>query len=329
MSIRLVYSSSNDLSRGPKAPAPRATSTQEDSGLPQDAVYDDLRSQGLEALRSGRMEQAHSHFEAAWRRAQQLGNPTLEDRAFCNQSAVAIELGTPLQNLGPLRRILVARQNIENCRLAAYNIARIYELTKDYKKGLFYARSARDLARLTKKPEAIAACHNMIGNLLLAESYFDEACAEYDRTLGMIGEEPSLRRALILENVGYCRVVQGSPQEGFSLLFESLRMLRRLEAHGFDFYPHLSLCYAYLEAGKPQRAMQHGLRALVGAREMHNDDSVKYALYLLGDAARQSDAPDEAQRYLMELQQSYYPNSPEVVHFLMMVNVRQVINLKA
>ena len=49
-------------------------------------------------------------------------------------------MGRGDSELPRLREILVRNVDPVNCRIAAYNIARHYELTKNYKKSLFYAR---------------------------------------------------------------------------------------------------------------------------------------------------------------------------------------------
>ncbi|MCB1056790.1 MAG: hypothetical protein KDD11_14910 [Acidobacteria bacterium] len=291
--------------------------------------YEMLREQGLEALHAGRFEEAYSLFDQALDRARELGDPSLVDLAFCNRAAVSIEIHDPLEPLTELRSILVARRDLETSRLAAYNIARIYERTKQYKKGLFYARTARDLSELLDRPEWIASSHNRIGNLLLAESYFAEACEEYDLALSLFEPSESVRHAILLENVGYCRVVQGRLDEGFQLLYQALRMLRRLGARGFQAYPHLSLAYAHIEAGRYRDALRHGTRALALAHRVNDTDSIKYSLFLLGEAANLSGAPEEARDYLLQLQRDYYPDSPEIVDFLLVVEIRQLINIKA
>lgn len=291
--------------------------------------YEALREQGLEALNAGRFDEAYSLFDQALERAREIGDPILADLAFCNRAAVSIEIHDPLETLAELRSILVARRDLETSRLAAYNIARIYERTKQYKKGLFYARAARDLSELLQRPEWIASSHNRIGNLLLAESYFSEACEEYDLALRLFEPSESVRRAILLENVGYCRVVQGRLDEGFQLLYQALRTLRRLGARGFQAYPHLSLSYAHIEAGRYRDALRHGTRALALAHQVNDSESIKYALFLLGEAANLSGAPDEARDYLLRLQRDYYPDSPEIVDFLLVVEIRQLINIKA
>lgn len=292
-------------------------------------VYEALREAGLEALNAGHFEEAYRLFDATLETARRLADETLIDRALCNRAAVAIEIHDPKQPLETLRSILSSRSDLENSRLAAYNIARIYERTKQYKKGLFYARTALDLSKLLGRSDWIASSHNRIGNLLLAESYFEQACEEYDRALRLFEPAPSVQRAILLENVGYCRVVQGRVGEGFELLYRSLRMLRRLGASGFQAYPHLSLCYAHIEAGRHRDALRHGTRALAFAHRVSDSESIKYALFLLGEAANLSGDPRGARDYLLRLQRDFYPDAPHIVDFLLAVDIRQMINIKA
>ncbi|MDY7092042.1 MAG: hypothetical protein SX243_03635 [Acidobacteriota bacterium] len=292
-------------------------------------VYESLREAGLDALNGGHFGEAYRLFDEALETARRLGDSTLQDRAFCNRAAVAIEIMDPQEPLQQLRCILTARKDLENSRLAAYNIARIHERTKQYKKGLFYARTALDLSELLGRPDWIASSHNRIGNLLMAESYFEEACTEYDVALRLFEPMPSVQRAILLENVGYCRVVQGRLEEGFELLYRGLRMLRRLKARGFQAYPHLSLCYAHIEAGRHRDALRHGTRALALAHRVSDSESIKYALFLLGEAANLSGDAETARDYLLELQREYYPDSPEIVNFLLAVDIRPLINIKA
>lgn len=291
--------------------------------------YEEIRQEGLKALNNGSLDQAYELFDRAYQLAQRHGDEQLVDRAYCNRAAVAIEVGSPNDYLPALRRILTSHRDLENSRLAAYNIAQIYQLRKDYKKGLFYARIARDLSVQLDKAEWVASSHNRIGNLLLAESYFDEAAQEYERALALFGPELSLQRAILLENVGYCRIVQGHHDEGFRLLFDSLRGLRRLGARGFQVYPHLSLCYAYVEIDRPRHALRHGAHALILAQSFRNQDCSKYAYYLLGQACQLMGARDAARQYLLRLQEHFYPQSPEIVDFLLAVDVHRMINIKA
>src|SRR5947208_224122 len=93
----------------------------------------------------------------------------------------------------------VAQESItpRDVQLAAYNIARHYELTKNYKKSLFYARIALDRARVLGRREWLASTHNLIGNTLLAESHIDPACHEYEEALELAPREPTVARGQI------------------------------------------------------------------------------------------------------------------------------------
>jgi tetratricopeptide (TPR) repeat protein len=288
--------------------------------------YEALRAQGLEALGGTRFQEAFEHFDQAHQWAQQHGDALLRDQAFCSRSAVFIELFPEEEPLPELRRILMRNRDPWSCRLAAYTIARVYDMKQSYKKGLFYARIARDLSYQLDLDEWIASSHNQMGNLLLAESFFDEARAEYKKGLQFLQSSESVQYAYILENIGYCHAIEGDLDRSFPLLFESLRSLRRQSIRSGQAYPHLSLCYAYMEVGKYESALRHGLRALA---LNHNRQTHKNALYLLGQAANLMGDLEQAHDFLWRLHQDHYPDSPQIVDFLMQVDVRPFINLKA
>ena len=88
-----------------------------------------------------------------------------------------------------------------NCRIAAYNIARHYELAKNYKKALFYARIALERSEALGRRDWLASSHNLIGNTLLAESLIEQACAEYEQALELMPAEPTVAHAMILDNL--------------------------------------------------------------------------------------------------------------------------------
>ena len=288
--------------------------------------YEELQRSAREAVAAGHVLRGFELHDHAYQWAQEHGDQLLRDQAFCSRSALSIELFSVDEPLPELRSILMRNQDSWSCRLAAYTIARIYDMKRCYKKGLFYARIARDLSYQMGLDEWIASSHNLMGNLLLAESFFEEAAAEYHKGLSLLDSSETVQYALILENLGYCHAVQGKLDESFPLLFESLRSLRRQGVRSYQAHPHLSLCYAYIEIGKYEAALRHGASALAlqEDRETH-----KNALYLLGEAANLVGDADRARDFLLKLQQEHYPDSPHIVDFLLRVGVRQFINLKA
>src|SRR5215210_3997855 len=108
------------------------------------SIFDDLRERGVQAIEAGRIEEAAVLFNGALAWAREHGDDRQIDLAVCNRAAAAIDLGRGEGELPRLREILMRNADAVNCRVAAYNIARFYELAKSYKKALFYARIARE-----------------------------------------------------------------------------------------------------------------------------------------------------------------------------------------
>lgn len=293
------------------------------------SAFEELRSLGAQAVEAGRLEEAESLFEEALTWARHHGEPNQIDLAVVNRAAAAIDLGHGEGELTRLREILMLGADPVNCRIAAYNIARYYELTKSFKKALFYARIARDRSEHLGRRDWLASSHNLIGNLLLAESFFEEACQEFEQALALSPGGDEFRRALIKDNLGYCYVVSGRIQEGFRLLFESYRSLRRAGACRYAVQPRVSLCFAYLEIGRPERALLCGRTALATAEAEDNIESVKNLLYLLGEAANLQGDLGLARSYFSRLQRDFYPDAGYLPDFLLAIDVRKLINLKA
>ncbi len=292
-------------------------------------VSEILRHEARIARDAGQLEQAESLYRSAQDLAEESGDACAAERAFCGRASIAIELGRSEEFLSGLRQVLMRNRDNENCFLAAYNIARAYEMTKANQKALFYARIARDRAQTLDRLEWQASSHNLIGNLLLAESFFEEACGEYEQALGLVPQDSPVREALIKDNLGYSLVVQKRYAEGFRLLFESYRALRRAGARRYQILPRLSLCFAYLETGRLDRSFYHGRAVLAAAEALGDAESVKNVLYLLGEAANLQGDFDLARSYFHRLQQTYYPNADYLPDFLLAIDIRKLVNLKA
>jgi tetratricopeptide (TPR) repeat protein len=294
-----------------------------------EAAFEELRSRGERAIQAGHLEEAAEILEQALVWAREQGDQRLEDLAVCNRSAVVIELGRGDSELPRLREILLRNNDPAGCRVAAYNIARHYELTKNYKKALFYARITRDRSESLGRRDWLASSYNLIGNTLLAESFVEEACVEYEKALELIPDEPSVARAQILDNLGYCRVLQGRTEEGYTLLYDSLRWLRRLGARRHEISARLDLCFAHLETGRYRHARRQGTLALRLAESLQERDSVKNALYLLGEMANLSEDVATARGYFTRLHRDFYPEAGYLPEFLLAVDVRKLVNLHA
>src|SRR6185295_3285616 len=169
------------------------------------ALFEEIRARGQKALDTGRLEEAVEILQTAVDLAVQEGDGRLIDITRCNRAVALIELNGGASEVPYLREILVRNGDPVGCRLAAYTIARHYEIAKNYKKALFYARIAMDRSRLIGRHDWIASSHNLIADTLLAESFVEEACREYELALELIPEEAASARAQIQDNLGYCR----------------------------------------------------------------------------------------------------------------------------
>lgn len=286
------------------------------------------RVRWTEAVEAGRLDEALALVEEALTWAEADGDQLLRDRAVCNRAAIALELGGGAAHIPALRSLLMRAADPENSYLAAYTIARHHELQKEHSKGLFYARLARDRAASLDESRR-AASLNYIANFLVAESRFEEAIATYGEALALLPSRDSLRGAVIGYNLGYCNVLTGRSQEGLTLLYASLRSLRRRGADGHAMKAQLDLAFALLETARSRHAGRHAARALLLAERFEDADAKKNALYLLGAAAVANGDRVGARRHFERLQQGFYPEADYLPELLLHVDVRELVNLKA
>jgi tetratricopeptide (TPR) repeat protein len=291
-------------------------------------VFEEFRERWHRAVEAGHFEAAEEIIKGALAWAQEHGDSRRIDGAVCALAAVAIQLGRGDGELPRLREILLRNADAGNCRLAAYNISLHYEFAHNFKKSLFYARIACDRALQLGRADWIAYSRNQLGNALLGQSFIDEACLEYQAAAELI-PAPGVWRAIILDNLGYCRVLQKHFAEGYAFLYESLRQLRRFSAERYQVLPHLDLCFGHLETGHYLHARRHGVAAFELAEKFGNAEAMKNALYLLGETANLSGDTEIASGYFNRLQRDYFPESPYLTGFLLAVDVRKLVNLHA
>ena len=286
------------------------------------------RVRWTESVEAGRFEEALTLVEQALTWAESAGEIHLRDRAMCNRAAIALELGCGAIHVPALRALLLRTVDPENTYLAAYTIARHYELQKEHRKGLFYAQLARDRAASLDESRQ-AACQNYMANFLVAESRFEEAIAAYGEALAVLPSQDSLRGAVIGYNLGYCNVLTGRSREGLTLLYRSLRYLLRSGSEGHAMKAQLDLAFALLETAHARPAGRHAACALVLAERLEDGDAKKNALYLLGAAAVATGDRVGARHHFERLQQGFYPEADYLPELLLHVDVRELINLKA
>lgn len=292
------------------------------------ATYEELHKLWQPSIDKGRLDEAGQIIERVLVWAREHADERLIDSVACARAAVLIELRQGDTEVPRLREILLRSNDPANCRMAAYNISMQYEFSRNYKKSLFYARIACDHARQQGRTDWIAYTCNQLGNALLGESFVEEACRNYETAVRLV-PDPGVWRAVMLDNLGYCRVLQRRFAEGYSNLYESLRLLRRFSAERWQVLPLLDLCFAHLETRRYLQAQRQGMAALELAEKIGEADDVKKALYLLGETANLMGDTDAASGYFTRLQRDYFPESPFLPGFLLAVDVRKMVNLHA
>ncbi|MEO8274913.1 MAG: hypothetical protein ABI639_01765 [Thermoanaerobaculia bacterium] len=286
------------------------------------------RARWGECVEAGNLEHALGLVEEALAWAAANDETVLQDRALCNRAAISLELGRGAAQVAALRELLVRSSDAENNYLAAYTIARHYELQKDHRKGLFYAQLARDRAQ-SLDDNRRAASLNYIANFLVAESRFEEGIEMYGEALELLPARDSVRSAVIGYNLGYCKVLTGAGREGLTLLYASLRALIRRGADTHVMKARLDLAFALLETANAHRAGRHAEKALALAERFADASSRKNALYLLGAASVASGDRVGARRHFERLQQGFFPDADYLPEMLLQIDVRGLVNLKA
>ena len=292
--------------------------------------HDEL-ARGITAYQRHEPEAALDAFTRCVEIASERQDQALHDRALSNLVSVQLELELTVDrdSLTELRQVLMRCADPNTACLAAYNIARIYELADDKKKALFYGQLALDHSDKPAAKGWQGACLNLLGNLRLSDSQFEEACTQFERALRYADSLSEVQRAFIIDNLGYCRFVQGRPEEGFELAFNSLRTFLHAGTRDFELYPRLTLCYGYLDVKKYRSALRQGLRALEAAVRIGDVSAHKNAMFLVGEAYNGLGDQNAAWDTFEELQQRYFPDSPHIPTLLMSIDVRSLVNLKA
>ncbi|MCB1035367.1 MAG: tetratricopeptide repeat protein [Acidobacteria bacterium] len=291
--------------------------------------YQELSSEGQRKFSLGQVSEALKDCDAAIECAKAHGDPELVDRAIVNRIGIALEVDASQSDIVALSKVLLRTSSREVRFLAAYNLAWAYKGRRETERAITYAKRALSVAEDLGRSEWRASALNLLGLAYLSSSYFDEAVECFGAGLSLLPGKREKRYATILDNYGYCLVLQGAHRDGFKALLQSLRTLRRLKERWIETAPLISLCFAYLEIGKVRPALRHGLRALKLAEEMADPSSIKAALYLLGESAKQAGDAFAARRYFQRLQESYFPTAPDLIELLMVVDARTMVNLKA
>lgn len=282
----------------------------------------------IAAVGAGTLEAAESLSAEALALAKREASAATVERFECNRANILALIGRGAEAVLAMRKLLMSSQHVDNRFLASYAIAQHHFVRLENERSMFYAKQALRYAEEQASAEHLAWCNNLIGTLQLRESYFQEACVNFEEALKFY--PAGYERAGILANLGYCLAVNGRITLAFRHMVASLRMMNRLKLGAWRRFPHLTLSYAYLEIGRYQRSIEHATKALeISAACPGADEQWKNSLYLLGEAKKISGRDTEAYEHFTLLQKQFYPEQPFIVDVLMATDVRKMINLMA
>ena len=297
------------------------------SGSPE--TFESLREAVREATRRGCFEQALALCDEASEWAEHHGDAHQQDLVVLNRCAVLISCEQLDGVGGVLRRILMRNANPDLRFLAAYNLSRFHHQAREIERGLFYARLALEQAPHTEGVDYLANAHHQISSLLFIDCHFEEARSHYEHALALATGVMGTEHAICISNLGYCEVMLDRHRQGFTRLFESLRLLRRLDSGSWAMLPHLGLSYAYLDIRKLKAARRHAQRALEFAESVQHRDHTMNALYLLGEAEKLCGHELAAFECFSRLQREFHPDHPYLAKLLMSTDIRPLIHLMA
>ncbi len=289
------------------------------------------RRDALAHLERGEFAAALACYDTALASAREAADPAFVDWMFVCRAAAAAELGPAEAELVELKRILLRTRDEQTAFRAAYSAAYVYEQKKDRAKAMFYARLAQRHAAAIGDVRLVSSCENQLGNILAADSRFEEAAGAFRSALGRTEAEAplfSVARAQWTDNLGYCLLSLDRVPEGLPLVHEALDALEREDARGLTVYPLMDLCFGYLKSNRFAEARWFGEEGLGRVAAASDLPAEKNLLYLLGEACHLAGDVPAAQGYFDRLA-TLYPEFKNLRAYLEVFDFRNVINLRS
>jgi len=290
-----------------------------------------LRKTAKDAIWSGDYERALTLYEDGLALARSWKDRELEDLFTCNRATTLLEMDRQDFDLSRLKEIVLRSPSSPNAVLAAYASAHAHEVRGEYGKASFYAQGALQKSRELGLEEWTAASLNLLANLELHESRFEQARGLFQEALDRFeaeGKAESAQAAVVADNLGYCHIALDAVPVGLPLVRRALTLLEELGSRQAMDYPCLDLCYASLKLEKMDEAESWGVRALGLGREFQRNDVIKNAHYLLAEAYSEMGREGEADEHYDALA-DFYPDFPALKNYLHQISLMGLINLRA
>ncbi len=289
------------------------------SGLAQEAEWQRLAQQGVEAERTGNFQAARDAFLQA-ARAAEAGPPTLDLGSIYNALAIVCkDLGQFPQAIHQYRRSLAVIEKVQGKNNEEYAVV-LANLGTDLAEEGRQVKAAEGMIReaigiyksLPAVPEQrLASARNSLGELLLHSSRLSEAEVLLKQAMEAFAKDPneSGKLGAAVNNLAGVRRAQGREQEAIDLLLRGVRLME--DETGPD-HPRLirplnNLGTTYDLMGKPETAAPFFERALAIAEKRLGTEHPLYAQVLLnysdcikaqGDKRRAKTLAAEARRVL-------------------------------
>ena len=290
-----------------------------------------LRKTAKDAIWSGDYERAQTLYEDGLALARSWKDRELEDLFTCNRATTLLEMDRQDFDLSRLKEIVLRSPGSPNAVLAAYASAHAHEVRGEYGKATFYAQGALLKSRELGLEEWTAASLNLLANLELHESRFEQARGLFQEALDRFeaeGKAESAQAAIVADNLGYCHIALDALPVGVPLVQRALTLLEGLGTRQAMDYPCLDLCYASLKLERMDEAESWGVRALGLGQEFQRNDVIKNAHYLLAETYSELGRESAADEHYDALA-NYYPDFPALKNYLHQISLMGLINLRA
>jgi len=290
-----------------------------------------LRKTAKEAIWAGDYDRALNLYDDGLVLARSWKDRDLEDLFHCNRATTLIEMDRSDFDLARLKEIVLRNPSSFNGVLAAYVSANAHEARGELTKARFYAQTALTKSRELGLEELTSGCLNVLGNLELRQSSFEQARDHFQealRELEFKRQDHSHLGALYSDNLGYCHIALDDLDQGLPLVLHSIELFEELGARQALDYPCLDLCFANIKQKNLEQAEPWGLRALDIGTEFSRQDVIKNAHYLLAEIYSDEGREAEADSHYDALA-DFYPDFPELKNYLRQVSLMGMINLRA
>jgi len=280
-----------------------------------------LRQAGLARVREHRLDEAIVFYDQA---LVVCTDEEARELITINKADALITLEQNGPEVAELARVIMRRRNPRHVCLAAYALQYKHRIEQDFKRALFYGHLALRAAEELNELEYKRAVLVDLGNVYEMESEVEKAIECFEAALSLISatdETHKRSRGYTLENLGYCRLLNGQTDDGIELIQSAIPYLD--DETGLA-EAYVDLCFGFLEKQELERAQffgEAGLRLATEERQVRN------AHYLLGEVACKTGDTVTADFHFGELAR-FYPAFKNLKSLLFAIDLRGMVNFK-